>query len=710
MKRSLLSIVVFAVICTFAFFIIGDIFTNDAYAEGENGQTKIPVPIPIDLEAINPHLSVVSSGEMPAFRAGSSATLPLSIKNNSSYTAKNVKITIEPQDDTDFPFVFNQLNLSKTVDSISGSTTKEVVFEFDVDPYAKEGIYGFKLNYNYANTYGNAYTSSEYIYIKIINQNTPPKLTVSSISLNPQTITPGDKVDLKFRVKNIGTLGAQDVKIILTGLRSDGFTVNNSTDVKYITSIDAGKDTYVAYSLAASNSIAGGNHILEVKMEYKDKKGNSYTEVNQVFLPVGKSSEGKPGIGITNIKYPEGTLSPEDTFNVSFDIVNSGDGKAENLKVTLSTDREIFPKSLSTIVIKSLDKGEKKSVSFTLGIMKDTATKNYPIGINVEYDEHQGDNVVKDSIIQYVGVYVENNKSDEEDEDEDKDENKSVPKIIVDNYSFEPSDVAAGYDFNLKFSILNTSKSIDVQNIKVTVSSDDGTFTPVNSGNTFYIESIAARGRVEKEIMLCPKFDAPQKSYPISINFEYEDSKGNQYTARETVSIPVLQSPRLMVGDVYFPPEAYVGQPMSISTEFYNMGKSTLYNLMVKAEGDFQVQGSAYFVGNFDPGRTDYFDATIVPNAAGEVKGHIVFTFEDAAGKTSEIRKEFSVNAIEMNFDMPMEGMPYEEMPQEMEGGKKFYKNPIVLAGAAGIVVLAVVLFFVIRKRIKIRKELTLDE
>ena len=705
MKRSLLSIVVFVLIGTFVFLFIGGIFTNDTYAE--NGG---PI-IPIDPESINPQLNVRNTGEMPSFKAGSSAKLTLSIKNSSSYTAKNVKIAIEPKDGTDFPFIFNQLNLSKTVDVISSNTTKDVIFEFDVDPYAKEGIYALKLSYSYANTYGITYTSSEYIYIKIVNQNTPPKLTINSISINPQTITPGDTVDLKFRVKNIGTLEAQDVKVTLTGLRSDGFTVNKSTDVKYVSSIDAGKDTYVAYSLVASNSIASGNHILEVKMEYKDKKGNSFTEVNQVFLPVAKtSSEGKPGIGITNIKYPEGTLSPEDTFNVSFDIVNSGDGKAENLKVTLSTDREIFPKSLSTIVIKSLDKGEKKSVSFTLGIMKDTATKNYPIGINVEYDEHQGDNVVKDSIIQYVGVYVENNKSDEEDEDEDKDENKSVPKIIVDNYSFEPSDVAAGYDFNLKFSILNTSKSIDVQNIKVTVSSDDGTFTPVNSGNTFYIESIAARGRVEKEIMLCPKFDAPQKSYPISINFEYEDSKGNQYTARETVSIPVLQSPRLMVGDVYFPPEAYVGQPMSISTEFYNMGKSTLYNLMVKAEGDFQVQGSAYFVGNFDPGRTDYFDATIVPNAAGEVKGHIVFTFEDAAGKTSEIRKEFSVNAIEMNFDMPMEGMPYEEMPQEMEGGKKFYENPIVLAGAAGIVVLAVVLFFVIRKRIKIRKELTLDE
>jgi len=706
MKRCLKAIVVLTVICTFVFIVTGGIFANDTYAAGDE---PIIIPIPIDPESVNPHLSVVSTGEMPAYNAGSSATLPLSIKNNSSYTAKNVKITIEPQDSTNFPFIFNQLNLSKTVDSISGNTTKDIVFEFDIDPYAKEGIYTFKLNYSYANMYGNAYTSSEYIYIKITNQNTPPKLTVSSISINPETISPGNAVDLKFRVKNIGTLEAQDVKITLTGLRSDGFTVNKSTDVKYISSIGAGKDTYVAYSLIASNSIAGGNHILEVKMEYKDKKGNSFTEVNQVFLPVGKSTEGKPGIGITNIKYPEGTLSPEDTFIVSFDIVNNGDGKAENLKVTLSTDREIFPKSLSTIVIKSLDKGETKNVRFTLGIMKGTATKNYPIGINVEYDENQGNNVVKNSIVQYVGVYIENNESSGDD-DEEEEGSKSVPKIIVDNYSFEPSDVAAGYDFNLKFSILNTSKQTDVQNIKVTVSSDDGTFTPVNSGNTFYIESIPAKGRVEKEIMLCPKFDAPQKSYPISINFEYEDSKGNQYTARETVSIPVLQSPRLMTGDIFLPPEAYVGQPLSISTEFYNMGKSTLYNLMVKAEGDFQVQGSPYFVGNFDPGRTDYFDTTIVPNSAGEVKGYIVFTFEDAAGKPSEIRKEFSINAVEMAFDMPTDVMPTDKMPEEMGGGKKFYENPIVLGVAGVVVVAAIVVITVILRRNKIRKELTFDE
>ena len=94
MKRCLKAIVVLTVICTFVFIVTGGIFANDTYAAGDE---PIIIPIPIDPESVNPHLSVVSTGEMPAYNAGSSATLPLSIKNNSSYTAKNVKITIEPR-------------------------------------------------------------------------------------------------------------------------------------------------------------------------------------------------------------------------------------------------------------------------------------------------------------------------------------------------------------------------------------------------------------------------------------------------------------------------------------------------------------------------------------------------------------------------------------------------------------------------------------
>lgn len=717
MKRSLLSTIVYVLLGVFVFSILAGVFSS-IFASTAHAEGALPPGVIIvesNPEAIRPQLGVVSTGDMPEFNAGSSATLTLPIKNSSQHNATNVKIAIEAGDSASFPFVFTKLNLSKTIDSISTNETKNAVFEFDVDPYASNGIYTFKLKYDYSNTLGNTYSTSEDIYIEIVNKNTPPKLTVSNITLNPQTVVPGEKVDLKFRVKNIGTLGAEDVRITLTGLRSDAFTVIGSTDVKYLTSIDAQKDSYVAYSLSSSGTIAGGNHLLEVKTEYKDKKGTAFTEVNQIFLPVGRSSEDKAAIGIENIIYPQSTLSSKNDFEISFDIVNNGDGIAENLKAFLTYEKEIYPKSANTIIINTLGKGERKKVSFKLSpildplpaTMPDNVIKTYLIGLNVEFNEKQGDPTAKSSALQYVDVNIRSEKSLAE---EEGGEGKSVPKIIIDKYSFEPSEIVAGQTFNLTMSFYNTNNTQDVGNVKVSVASDDGTFTPANSSSTFYIESIGAKGRIEKDIELLSKADAAPKSYTITVTFEYEDSKGTQLSAREVISIPVVQNPRLVTSDISMPYETYVGQPMPVFLEFYNMGKATLYNLMVKTEGDFDVQGAAYFVGNFEPGRSDMFDSTIVPNASGELKGAVVFSFEDAGGKQSEIRKEFTMNAIEMQFEKPIDGMPPDEFPQEGMQEEKFYKKPAFLIGIGAALLVALIVFIIIRKRAKTRKELMLDE
>jgi len=53
--------------------------------------------------------------------------------------------------------------------------------------------------------------------------------------------------------------------------------------------------------------------------------------------------------------------------------------------------------------------GEKKSFEFLFTALTDAVTKNYPIAINVEYDDEgsSGGTKEKRTVTQYVGVYVE---------------------------------------------------------------------------------------------------------------------------------------------------------------------------------------------------------------------------------------------------------------------------------------------------------------
>ncbi len=149
-------------------------------------------------------------------------------------------------------------------------------------------------------------------------------------------------------------------------------------------------------------------------------------------------------------------------------------------------------------------------------------------------------------------------------------------------------------------------------------------------------------------------------------------------------------------------PEAFVGQPVGVSLEFYNRGRSTLSNMMVKMEGDFNIEDGNYFVGNFEAGNNDYYEATIYPDKEGEQTGKIVFEFEDAVGNTQEIVKPLSFTAIpapeieDMDAEMAMANNA--DMGMEKKGSNKYI-------GMGVILVLLVITVIVIRKKRKKKQE-----
>jgi hypothetical protein len=657
---------------------------------------------PVDTSKYVPKLGIVDNARVPIIAAGSSYKLKYTVKNTTGHQARDVDVSLKMVDETKAPLVFENFILNQTISTINGGASKEIIFDIRTLKTSPEGIFALKLNYEFENAFGHHSSVSETVYIRIQNNNVIPKLTVGDVSIRDANDAAGS-VFLDLTVKNLGTLAADDVKVTLGGLKSGGFTTYNSTDVKYIDKVGGRGSQKVSYQLMMPTGGAAASNELSVKLEYKDSAGTAYTEQNQVFIPAGEGEGSKPDLAFEKIVSPQSAIAANQDFNISFDLKNKGGAAAKSVKVTLSTDTGIITKSLNPVYINNLDANKAESVTFKLFAQDEVTTKNFPIALNVEYEDIFG---VKYNGTQYVGVFVEN------------DSGKTVPRIIIDNYSMDPFPVNAGDNFKLNMSFLNTSKSVDVSNIKVTITSEDGTFTPSESGNTFYLESIPAKGSVEREIMLSVKSNAEQKSYMMTVDFEYEDNKGNPFTAKETMSVNVLQSPRLVASEINIMPDTFVGQPTSIYLDFYNMGKSILYNLMITVEGDFEGENLSYYVGNFESGRTDYYDASITPMMAGTQTGSVLFTFEDANGKPIEVRKEFTLNVMEMMQEGPM--LDENGMPIGMEMGMPGMDGmpgatpglSLWVYAAIGVVVLAagVVVFVLLRKRHARRKEMSLDE
>ncbi len=654
----------------------------------------------VDTSAFVPRLIATNVNDTMSVVAGESKSTMYNIRNDSNTPAYSVMVTMKMADEAKSPLVFEDVVQRVFLGNINSNTSKDVFFAVTALKTAPAGVYAMKLDYEYKNAFGNAFNSSETVYIKVVNDSTEPTLTVNNVN----AIKTGDSViELKLEIGNIGSMPANKIKFSLSGLKSGGYTLNNGTDVKYITKLDGGDKASISYQLSIPVNAAAAGNELSLKMEYSNDYGTAYTETNQIFIPLGENNAKNPTIAINNISASKKAVGPNEDFNVKMTLHNNGGMTAKKIKITLDPGTGIVSRTMNPAYLDKLEAGGSSEVSFTLFALEDAATKNYPLAINVEYEDEFGN---KQTASQYMGVYVENSTTSKA---------NTVPRIIVSNYSLDPTSVSAGETFKLSLTFLNTSKKENVSNIKVTVKSEDGTFTPSGTGNTFFIEGIPIKASADRELLMTAKPDAEQKSYPITVNFEYEDSKGNPYTSSETISVSVIQNPRLFIGDLSVATEAYVGQPFYLYADFYNMGKSTLYNLMVKADGDFGGQDLNYYVGNFAPGSTDSFDTQVIPNTAGEMKGSIVFSFEDANGKISEIRKDFSTNVIDMAAQqggmLDENGMPIDMkdgmMPEAPPAKKSIW---FYIVPAAVLLVLIILLIIFLRKRQARRKEMTLDE
>lgn len=659
-----------------------------------------------DTKKVMPKFSIENQ-DIPTGDANTTMTLSFNLKN-SGYQARNVVITPEFIAENN-PFTVSGLTNSHTIGNINGNTVTNVKIKLNIAANAKAGTYPIRLVIDYENVFGDKGQFTETIYVKVSSKSTAPKLIIDRVSTDPKEIGPGDSANVSIVFENKGTIDAKDVSVTLEGLNSNGgFYVQNGSNVQYVARVRGDSYGVAAFSINAARNIPIGSHELSVRFNYQDSQGTPYEDVQKIYLNISGSEVSGSNLMIENLNYPSTGIHKGEDFVFKFDLVNKGEMEASNIIVKAeSAEPGVVPKSSSIIRLNSISPDGMESLEFVFTPVDSAESKNYPIKITVEYQDELNygtDNTY--SLTQYVGAYVEGK--------DESSSGKGKPKLIIDKYSFEPNIVKAGENFVMNLSFYNTNSQQTIKNVKIFLTSNETTdpnsnsagssvFTPVNSSNTFYIDIIPPKGRVEKSITLFTVPDAQAKTYTITANFEYENGEGEEFTATELIGVPVVQQSKLELGELSISPETYVGQPNPVFIEFYNTGKVTLYNMMVKLEGDFQTENGNYYVGNFEIGRSDYFEGMVIPTTPGEITGALVFTYEDSAGVPIEVRREFTMNVIE---SMPIEDFP-QDIPPMVEENTSMFKKPVFWI-ATGVVVVVIVGVVIYKKRKK--KGMSLDE
>lgn len=214
----------------------------------------------------------------------------------------------------------------------------------------------------------------------------------------------------------------------------------------------------------------------------------------------------------------------------------------------------------------------------------------------------------------------------------DEETTAAQPYVIISSYSYGKGDLVAGETRNVTMTFRNTSKTMAVENMMVTMTLPDAMML-TSSSNSFYIEALAAEGTITKTVNVTVKSNAAAQSHSMTVDFTYDYlDNGIRRNAKttESISMPVLQVDRFTVTGIDLPQEIFTGEENNLSVNFVNKSRTEIYNLSAKlnCEG-LSNNGEEQYLGNLASGTTSSADFYITGNEKGELVGEVIITYED---------------------------------------------------------------------------------
>lgn len=266
-----------------------------------------------------------------------------------------------------------------------------------------------------------------------------------------------------------------------------------------------------------------------------------------------------------------------------------------------------------------------------------------------------------------------------------------TPIVILSKYNYGGSSVAAGSSTNLSFSFTNTSKTIKIENVMVTVTGGQDLMLN-GSTNTFYFESVAASGSktVTVPMKAAQLISASAQDVKIDVTYEYVDQNARKSgNATLSLSVPLYQPDRFELSEPKTSYTGYVGEETSLTIDYVNKGKSAISNVEATISGDIDSPTPYQRVGTIDGGKNGTIAFAVTPQLEGENQVKIVITYEDSNGNTKERVFEATVEAMAYEPADPGTDDPGMIDPEPQS---TFPWKYVIIAAVAALIVLLIVL------------------
>ena len=525
---------------------------------------------------------------------------------------------------------------------------------------------------------------------------------VTGYDVSSSSITTGDSVDITLYL--YCTANGTDGNSIRVIRNIDSFQGDSTY---YASASSSGDGTTYTVKLRNLTYTGASEKQLSFTIYYNDASGNGhYQNENLQIRECVPYTEPTPDPEPTPETIPEPravfnsdgmstAIAAGQTKTITVYIQNAGTTAMRDPILTLKSSGSLLIMGSQDYMLDDIRAGRDTAVTVTVKALDKIESQMQTIDATLSFYYDNGTQLTGGSASGSVNVLSTITK-DTKDEDPIA---SPTPIVILSKYNYGGSSVAAGSSTNVSFSFTNTSKTIKIENVMVTVTGGQDLMLN-GSTNTFYFESVAASGSktVTVPMKAAQLISASAQDVKIDVTYEYVDQNARKSgNATLSLSVPLYQPDRFEMSEPTSSYTGYVGEETSLTIDYVNKGKSAINNVEATISGDIDTPTAYQRVGTIDGGKHGTIAFAVTPQLEGENQVKIVITYEDSNGNTKERVFEATVEAMAYE---PIDPVDPDE-PIDPEPTSTFPWKYVIIA----LVVIAVIALIVLRIRKKKAKQ-----
>ncbi len=317
----------------------------------------------------------------------------------------------------------------------------------------------------------------------------------------------GDTGTVAVTVTNVGSAPARDAAVRLSSTSPDVTLGRSGSASRYVGRWEPGESRTLEYDVAVAGDAEPRSYALQAQVNYENTDG---VPAGSAPLRVGVTPDPEQTFAVENV---ESTLRVGAEGEIVAEIVNTGENTAENVVVNLQVELPTLTPLEPQYSVGTLEPGERETVRFDVDTSQSARAGPRQVTMGVAYRTADGERRAGDS--QDVRVQVRPRRP---------------------TFDVEPVDAefSAGGSGELVLEVTNNgSEPISDLSAKLFAGSPIST-----NDDEAFAESLAPGESTRLTFGVGVGGGAIAKSYPVSVDFRYEDSDGETRLS-DTYQVPV---------------------------------------------------------------------------------------------------------------------------------------------------------------------------